>query len=274
MFRQAFYKTVAEEIDMIVGPIARSHFPNRGDDQERFQRSLVFIEAAGNLAITLGNQAAKLEIMDKSWFERSQRVFLFNDDRMKGRFAEEYEESEEGFQVDIILRPGFLKYGNDEGENLENYAVWIPAILDLSEKYSYEDAQEKPNGNMSRNNVTTPHSLPERSSSYLPRGNTPATELLSVESVMPLPRRDHQLHPQTSFPDEAVESEIKPSTSTPLEETAGRHRKLPKSDAHIGKEGNPQIARVRRRDALLKPVKKCISWTLSKAQKQSMPRSS
>lgn len=92
---------------------------------------MVFIEAAGNLALKLGKQAAELSIMDKSWFESSGRVFTCNDERMRGRFAEEEEDEGESFEVDIILRPGFLKYGNDEGENFERYAVWVPAMLDL-----------------------------------------------------------------------------------------------------------------------------------------------
>lgn len=141
--RQRFYQEIAEEIDLIIRSIAQTHFPDRNDHDERFRRSVVFIEAAGNLAISLGKQAARLKIMDKSWFEGSGRVFACDDERMKGRFAEEDEDPEEEFRVDIILRPGFLKYGNDDGENLERYAVWIPAMLDLGIKGDY-DTQPPP----------------------------------------------------------------------------------------------------------------------------------
>lgn len=179
---------VADEIEEIVGPIVRKHFPDRGDHERRSERLLEFVEAAGDLAVVLSRQAAKLEIMDKSWFERSP--FVCNDDRMKGRFAEEDEESEEGFQVDIVLRPGFLKYGNDEGESLEKYAVWIPAMLDLSEKG--EGAQEAMG-----DSATIPHAPDEG---------------IAVE-------------PAVVLPPQAAETEPNPATQPPL----SRHRrKLPK----------------------------------------------
>lgn len=130
-YRERFYLEIAEEIDSITESIARTHFPDRSDHDQRLRRSMVFIEAAGDLAINLGKQAAGLKIMDKSWFEGSGRVFVCDDEKMKGRFAEEDEDPGGDFRVDIILRPGFLKYGNDDGENLERYAVWIPAMLDL-----------------------------------------------------------------------------------------------------------------------------------------------
>lgn len=106
---------------------------------------MVFIEAAGNLGVILGKQAAELGIMDKSWFERSGRVFVCDDERMKGRLAEEDDDLDGGLRVDLVLRPGFLKHGNDDGENLENYAVWIPAMLDLSElTHSEAEGEDTP----------------------------------------------------------------------------------------------------------------------------------
>lgn len=140
-----YYEAVAKEIDSIIDPIARKHFPDRNDHDNRFQRSMVFIEAAGNLGVMLGKQAAELRIMDKSWFERSGRVFVCDDERMKGRLAEEDDDLDEGLRVDIVLRPGFLKYGNDDGENLEKYAVWVPAMLDLSElTHSETEGEDTP----------------------------------------------------------------------------------------------------------------------------------
>lgn len=143
-YREQYYEEIAKEIDLMISPIARKHFPNRNDHDERFRRSMRFIEAAGNLAIILGKQAAELKIMDKSWFEGSGRGFVCDDERMKGRFAEEDEDAGEGFRVDIVLRPGFLKYGNDDGENLEKYAVWIPAMLDLGEPGGSAHPQSTP----------------------------------------------------------------------------------------------------------------------------------
>lgn len=152
---QAFYRTIADEIEDIVGPIARKHFPDRDDNAQRWQRAMGFVEAAGDLAAILSRQAAKLEIIDKAWFERSQTAFVCADDRMHGRLGEEDEDEEDGFQVDIILQPGFLKYGNDDGEDLEKYAVWIPAMLDLSEKGGFEEVQESID-------IDTPGAQPER----------------------------------------------------------------------------------------------------------------
>lgn len=244
--RQAFYKAVADEIEEIVGPIARKHFPDRGDYEERFRRSMEFIEAAGNLAATLSRQAAKLEIMDKSWFERPQGAFVRNDERMKGRFAEEYEESEEGFRVDIILRPGFLKYGNDEGDNLEKYAVWIPAMLDLTEKGGFEDARETMSVDMPENNVTVLDAGPEQLPPHSLDGHTTVVEPSSAEQevVSPLAQED-QLHPQAASQAEATEPETKPGS-------------------HTGRRGkSPKTAGIRRRDVfrvkVMKAPRKLVS---------------
>lgn len=233
-----------DEIEEVVGPIARKHFPDRGDHEKRLQRLLEFVEAAGDLAVVLSRQAAKLEIMDKSWFERSP--FVCNDDRMKGRFAEEDEESEDGFQVDIVLRPGFLKYGNDQGESLEKYAVWIPAMLDLSEKGGYEDAQETMGMDMLEGSATTLHA---------PNEGTVA------EPAVVLP-------PQAA---EAAETVSKPAAHPPLSGHRGKLRKA------FGRS-NPQAASLRHRGVFVEKVKKWSpkKWTskLSKAWKQRVSRSS
>lgn len=244
--RQEFHKAVADEIEEVVGPIARKHFPDRGDHENRLQGLLEFVEAAGDLAVVLSRQAAKLEIMDKSWFERSP--FVCDDDRMKGRFAEEDEESEEGFQVDIVLRPGFLKYGNDEGESLEKYAVWIPAMLDLSEKSCYEDAQEAMGMDMLGGSATAPH----------------VDEGIVVKSAVVLPPRVA----------EAAETESKSAAHPPL---SGHRGKPPKP---FGRS-NPQAASLRHRGVFVEKVKKVKKWSLrkwtsklSKEWKQRTSRSS
>lgn len=243
--RQKFYKEVADEIEEIVGSIARKHFPDRGDSEERFQRSMGFIEAAGNLGILLNRQAAKLEIMDKSWFERPEAVFVCNDERMKGRFAEEYEESEEGFQVDIILRPGFLKYGNDEGKNLEKYAVWIPAMLDLSEKGNFEDVE------------------PEQSPPHLLDGHIAVVEPASTEPAVPLlPQQEspqqNQLYPEAPPQAEAAETEPKSIAHT------GPSGKPPKTTAQAGRASS-ETAGTRRRGVFwgwMKKVPKTLVFVL------------
>lgn len=168
--RQAFYHTIADEIEATVGPIARKHFPDRSDHAQRLQRTMEFVSAAGAIAATLSRQAAKLEIIDKAWFERSRTAFVCADNRMQGRFAEEDEDEPDGFQVDIVLRPGFLKYGNDDGEDLEKYAVWIPAVLDLSEKGGFEDAQESMD--VVDTLGDTPAALPEQ-----PRAHPPGADI-------------------------------------------------------------------------------------------------
>lgn len=266
--RQKFYKEVADEIEEIVGPIARKHFPNRGDSEERFRRSMGFIEMAGDLAILLNRQAAKLEAMDKSWFERPGAAFVCNDERMKGRLGEECEESEEGFQVDIILRPGFLKYGNDEGENLEKYAVWIPAVVDVSEKGGYEDAPETMSVDIPENNVTVTdiNVVPEQPPPHLLDGHvnvvepTPAepasAEPASTELVVPLLPHQDQLHSQAAPQAEAAETGPEPSIHP------GRG-KLPTTPAQAG-GANSQTKITRRRDVFLgrmkKAPKKLVSW--------------
>lgn len=224
--RSAFYRAVADEIEATVGPIARKHFPDRTDHAQRLQRTMEFVEAAGALAATLSRQAAKLEIIDKAWFERSRTAFVCADDRMQGRFAEEDEDEQDGFQVDIVLRPGFLKYGNDDGEDLEKYAVWIPAMLDLSEKGGFEDAQESMD--VADTPGDTPAALPEQ-----PRAHPPDVDIEPADAdtepppPAPTPARtapkptapSHRPKPAHPRPHQRRDKVSKSTTTTPTPRT-------------------------------------------------------
>ena len=49
---------------------------------------------------------------------------------MKSRLGDEYYDRQDLLRVDLVLSPGFLKYGNDNAENLD-WTVWTPAIVEI-----------------------------------------------------------------------------------------------------------------------------------------------
>lgn len=149
--------------------------------------------------------------MDKSWFDKSQRVFVCDDERMKGRFMEEDEDSEDGFRVDIVLRPGFLKYGNDEGEHFGKFAVWIPAELELRELGSSEaggssDTQESPQADNVGNGIPGA----QQGQSPIPQHNAPLIE--SPHSKLVENGLDLRIPP------EDTQSKSKPRSRSPTRE--------------------------------------------------------
>ena len=50
---------------------------------------------------------------------------------MKSRLGDEDYDPEDRLRVDLVLSPGFLKYGNDNAENLDDWSVWTPAIVEV-----------------------------------------------------------------------------------------------------------------------------------------------
>lgn len=193
--RERYYDSLVTEIDNILRPITHKHFPGRGDDEERLRRCREFVKAAGDLAVELGRNAAELRVVNKDWFSESARTFICDDDRMKDRFGEDDIDSRENPRVDIILRPGLLKYGNDEGENFDNYSVWIPALVDLSRgstsqadsKKPVTRASKRPTADDPQPHETPPaehHSEPSTPKQQAPKQGSPAAvhDPISVDS--------------------------------------------------------------------------------------------
>ena len=50
---------------------------------------------------------------------------------MKSRLGDEDYDPQDLLRVDLVLSPGFLKYGNDNAENLDDWSVWAPAIVEI-----------------------------------------------------------------------------------------------------------------------------------------------
>lgn len=161
------YKMTADDIENILSTISQEHFPGQ-DNAKRLRGLMAFIVQAGQLAIALNRQAAKLEIMDKSWFERNGTTFIPNDDRMSGRLGEEDEDEEAGFQVHIILNPGFLKYGDGSGRYFGTCAVWIPATLDLSDPHEEEGSPPSIHGDVKISPPENPHTMHQHSTKRQP----------------------------------------------------------------------------------------------------------
>ena len=69
-------------------------------------------------------------MLSKSWLSNNSRLLIPNDPRVKSRLGDEDYNPEDHLRVDLVLSPGFLKYGNDNAENLDDWSVWTPAIVE------------------------------------------------------------------------------------------------------------------------------------------------
>jgi len=93
------------------------------------------LRAIVNYAKALGEkmskQSSKLQILSKSWLSNNDRHFIPNDPRVKSRLGDEDYDLQDLLRADLVLSPGFLKYGNDNAENLDDWSVWTPAIVEI-----------------------------------------------------------------------------------------------------------------------------------------------
>jgi len=128
--REDFYQLVGDRICNILSPIATKYNLVVGDIRDKI---LVTIREAGTLSIDLGKLACGLEIVDRDWFSNSQRRFVPSDQRMKTRFMDEPIDGSHEPYVSVILQPGLLKRGRDDGEAFDLWSVWSPAVVVLSE---------------------------------------------------------------------------------------------------------------------------------------------
>jgi len=76
----------------------------------------------------MSEQSSELQIFCKSWFNNND--FILNDPRVKSRLGDEDYDPQDLLRVDLVFSPGLLKYGNDNAENLDDWSVWTPAIVE------------------------------------------------------------------------------------------------------------------------------------------------
>ena len=115
-------------------PITNAYFRDRTAEESSLQEAWLreIIGNAMKLAAKISQQASKLVIIDKEWFQENGRQLVPSDDRMKDRLGDgDNDNPRADLMVDLILTPGFLKYGNDNAEYLDQYSVWMPAKVDV-----------------------------------------------------------------------------------------------------------------------------------------------
>jgi len=91
----------------------------------------VIVNYAKALGEKMSKQSSELKMISKSWFNNNDRLFIPNDSRVKSRLGDEDYDPRDRLRVDLVLSPGFLKYGNDNAENLDVWSVWTPAIVEI-----------------------------------------------------------------------------------------------------------------------------------------------
>ncbi|CUS11600.1 unnamed protein product [Tuber aestivum] len=124
---------ILRHIEKVLRPIITAYYPNLSDQETQVQTERLFsiIKDAKTLGEKMGKQASELRVLSKSWFSKRDRLFTPDDDRMENRYGGEDYDSQDNLRVDLILSPGFLKHGNDNAENLDDWDVWTPAIVEI-----------------------------------------------------------------------------------------------------------------------------------------------
>ncbi|PWW74263.1 hypothetical protein C7212DRAFT_365280 [Tuber magnatum] len=124
---------ILRDIQAVLRPIIAVHYPNLADQEAQVQKEGLFsiVKCAKALSEKMGQQSSELQILSKSWFSNKDRLFTPDDGRMENRYGGEDYDSQTDLRVDLILSPGFLKYGNDNAENLDVWNVWTPAIVEI-----------------------------------------------------------------------------------------------------------------------------------------------
>lgn len=92
----------------------------------------LIVKQASQLSILFGKLQSRLELVDLHWFEKNNLKFSSFDTRMILRSPPSDELLEYQGVIAILLSPGLLKWGRDNGDNWENWSVWTPAKVEAS----------------------------------------------------------------------------------------------------------------------------------------------
>ncbi|RPA76191.1 hypothetical protein BJ508DRAFT_311298 [Ascobolus immersus RN42] len=94
---------------------------------EIFDSCQAFMTGAIRIAKAINSSAAGLEAIDRLYFEKHGWQYCHNNEAYVSRFQDEEEETE--YLVDLIIRPGLMKYGDDKGNNSDVASSWISAVV-------------------------------------------------------------------------------------------------------------------------------------------------
>ncbi|KAK0619195.1 hypothetical protein B0T14DRAFT_518781 [Immersiella caudata] len=130
----AVSQTLQPILDVVLGDGNRNVF----DSGENLEKLRDIVAEAVDIGRNLGELRADLIIMNNRWFQHRSDPdgFISPSDlgaRIDPRFSAEEEESQAicRAKVGIVLFPGLLKYGNDDGERWDSWTVWTPAKVQL-----------------------------------------------------------------------------------------------------------------------------------------------
>ena len=139
------------------------------------KRLRAIVEYAKTLNEKMSKQSSEPHMLSKSWLSDNNRLFIPNDTWVKSRLCDEDYDFQDLVRADLVLSPGFLKCGNDNGENLDDWSVWTPAMVEIHDparpsppspirprtapartppEFSWRDSKELP-GEMQKKEVTS-----------------------------------------------------------------------------------------------------------------------
>ncbi|RPA76193.1 hypothetical protein BJ508DRAFT_331366 [Ascobolus immersus RN42] len=128
-------KEVASELSRrllsVMEPIAVTIEPGLNHDKFS-QECNRFVKDALAISLKLNKKAAGLGYIGKDFFAQWDWLYSGGSEYFRPRIEDEDEVEQPGSvkKVALIVRPGLLKYGNDEGENFRTEAVWMEAVVE------------------------------------------------------------------------------------------------------------------------------------------------
>jgi hypothetical protein len=92
----------------------------------------LIVKQASQLSMLFGKLQSRLELVDLHWFQKNNLEFSSFDARMTLRSPPIDGDPESQGEIAVLLSPGLLKWGRDNGDNWENWSVWTPARVEAS----------------------------------------------------------------------------------------------------------------------------------------------
>jgi len=129
---QDYVNRVCDHIMGILTPIGKEYSRTQFDEEKARNSLMAIAKLACDLAKLLGVLNSGFQLLDQRWLRACKDPVHPGDDRVN---IQGWRESDQSLDVravgSIVIVPGILKWGNDNGENWENWSVYTPAYISV-----------------------------------------------------------------------------------------------------------------------------------------------
>ncbi|RPA76192.1 hypothetical protein BJ508DRAFT_379588 [Ascobolus immersus RN42] len=102
------------------------------------------MSAALAISKVLNRSAAGLAIINKPFFEKHGWTYKMGSELYRSRFPDDEDDDMGECVMELVLRPGFVKQGDDNGDHFEVTSVWVDAVVEMKQMKSVVPLVEVP----------------------------------------------------------------------------------------------------------------------------------